>query len=154
MITYAKGDATKPSGTGNKLIVHICNDIGKWGKGFVMAVSKRWPVPEQQYRQWYQSKQGFALGKVQFVQVEPDIWVANMIGQYRLGKDAKGRPPIRYEVVRECLHKVATYAKEMNATVHMPRIGCGLAGGTWDKIEPLIQSALADKGIPTTVYDL
>ena len=36
----------------------------------------------------------------------------------------------------------------------MPRIGCGLAGGTWDKIEPLIQSNLSDKEIAVTVYDL
>jgi hypothetical protein len=35
----------------------------------------------------------------------------------------------------------------------MPRIGCGLAGGTWDKIEPLIQSALIKKNIDVTVYD-
>lgn len=36
----------------------------------------------------------------------------------------------------------------------MPRIGCGLAGGTWDRMEPVIQAALADQGIPVTVYDL
>jgi hypothetical protein len=36
----------------------------------------------------------------------------------------------------------------------MPRIGCGLAGGTWDKMEPVIITALANKGIHTTVYDL
>ena len=152
-IQYTKGDATKPAGTGNKIIVHICNDIGKWGKGFVMAISKRWPAPEQQYRQWYQSKQNFAFGEVQFVQVEPDIWVANMIGQHKVTKDAKGVPPIRYDAVQECLNKVATYAKKINAAVHMPRIGCGLAGGTWDKIEPLIESALVSKGTSVAVYD-
>lgn len=27
-ITYLKGDATTPTATGNKIIVHICNDIG------------------------------------------------------------------------------------------------------------------------------
>ena len=81
-ITYTKGDATRPAGAGNKIIVHICNDIGGWGKGFVMAVSKRWLEPEQQYRQWHQSKQNFALGEVQFVQVDLDTWVANMIGHH------------------------------------------------------------------------
>jgi len=35
----------------------------------------------------------------------------------------------------------------------MPRIGCGLAGGTWDKIGQLIKSALAEKNIEVTVYD-
>jgi len=32
--------------------------------------------------------------------------------------------------------KVGQFAIDKNAKVHMPRIGCGLAGGTWDKIEP------------------
>ena len=31
-IKYVKGDATEPIGEGNKLIVHICNNVGKWGK--------------------------------------------------------------------------------------------------------------------------
>lgn len=34
-ITYLKGDATAPQAKGVKLIVHVCNDLGGWGKGFV-----------------------------------------------------------------------------------------------------------------------
>lgn len=41
-IQYLKGDATNPQVEGNKIITHICNDIGGWGKGFVLAISKRW----------------------------------------------------------------------------------------------------------------
>jgi hypothetical protein len=36
----------------------------------------------------------------------------------------------------------------------MPRIGCGLAGGTWDRIEPLIHERLLSAGLHVTVYDL
>jgi len=59
-INYVKGDATNPASIGNKIIAHVCNDIGGWGKGFVMAISKRW--------------------KVQFVKTEDYLWVANLIG--------------------------------------------------------------------------
>jgi ATP-dependent helicase HepA len=52
--------------------------------------------------------------------------------------DLAGDPPIRYEAVEECLAKVAETAREVKASVHMPRIGCGLAGGEWSRIEPLI----------------
>ena len=45
-IIYLKGDATKPEGLGTKIIAHVCNDVGLWGKGFVLAVSKRWKFPE------------------------------------------------------------------------------------------------------------
>ncbi len=153
-VTYLKGDATCPQARGVKIICHICNDIGGWGKGFVLAVSRRWEAPETQYRAWHGSGRegGFALGAVQFVQVEPYIWVANMIGQ-RGTKTGSSGPPIRYEAVAPCLEQVAAKAQELGASVHMPRIGCGLAGGDWGKIEPLIQEHLIGAGVAVTVYD-
>ncbi len=70
-IVYVVGDATRPSGDGARIIVHVCNDVGGWGKGFVLAVSRRWPEPEREYRRWYRERgpDEFALGRVQFVQV-------------------------------------------------------------------------------------
>jgi O-acetyl-ADP-ribose deacetylase (regulator of RNase III) len=152
-ITYKNGDATAPISSKNKIIVHICNDIGGWGRGFVLAVSKRWAAPEKKYKEWFASKEGFGLGEVLFVQVEPDIWVANLIGQHTIYKDKDGNPPIRYEAVLAGLEKVAQFALENDATLHLPRIGCGLAGGTWDKIEPLIEATLLEKELEVTVYD-
>ena len=35
----------------------------------------------------------------------------------------------------------------------MPRIGCGLAGGRWELVEPLVAKALLVRDVPTTVYD-
>jgi O-acetyl-ADP-ribose deacetylase (regulator of RNase III) len=152
-IIYLKGDATDPKAEGNKIIVHICNDIGGWGKGFVMAISKRWKLPEQSYRNWYKSKENFSLGAVQFVQVESDVWIANLIGQHKINKDEQGNAPIRYEAVLAGLDKIAAFAAENKATVHMPRIGCGLAGGKWEEIEPLLISAIASKDVLISVYD-
>ena len=118
-----------------------------------MAISKRWGESEKKYREWYNSKENFILGQCQFVKVENDLWVANLIGQHKINKDENGNPPIRYDAIEEGLHKVAQFAIEINASVHMPRIGCGLAGGTWDKIEPHIISSLVKDGIETFVYD-
>lgn len=153
-ITYIRGDATCPQAKGAKLICHICNDLGGWGKGFVMAISRRWAEPEQQYRTWHadRSRNDFGLGEVQFVQVEQFIWVANMIGQRGMKRGSSG-PPIRYEAVAECLQKVAAKASELGASIHMPRIGCGLAGGDWARIEPLIIEYLCNRGLSVTVYD-
>jgi O-acetyl-ADP-ribose deacetylase (regulator of RNase III) len=151
-IQYVFGDATRPSTLGNKIIVHICNDRGGWGKGFVMAISARWPQPEDAYRRWFQERANFELGAVSFVQVEPEIWIANMIGQQGI-REKNGVPPIRYEAVRTGLGKVAIKGKELDASVHMPRIGCGLAGGNWSEIEPIIVETLCNEGIEVTVYD-
>lgn len=148
------GDATDPQANGPKIIAHVCNDIGAWGKGFVRAVTGRWPEPEQDYRQWHvdRADNDFGLGAVRLVQVEPDIWVANMIGQHGIKHGAAG-PPIRYEAVAQCLASLADNTVRMEASVHMPRIGCGLAGGEWSKIEPLIEEHLVGAGVSVTVYD-
>jgi len=152
-IQYTKGDATAPQSEDNKIIVHICNDIGGWGKGFVMAISKRWKKPENQYREWFKSKDGFELGKVQFVQVEEDLWVANLIGQHKINKDENGNAPIRYDAIEDGLKEVSLFAKENNASIHMPRIGCGLAGGKWEMIEPIILKTLSNNDVEVVVYD-
>ena len=152
-IQYIKGDATSPKGSENKISVHVCNDIGGWGKGFVMAISKRWKEPEKQYREWFKSKNDFELGNVQFVQVEENLWVANLIGQHKINKDENGEAPIRYNAIEEGLEAVSDFAKTNNASVHMPRIGCGLAGGKWEMIEPIILKTLSDQDIKVVVYD-
>lgn len=154
-IVYHTGDATLPVGSGPKIIVHVCNDIGGWGRGFVVALSARWPEPEKQFRAWYRGKtsQPFVLGEVQFIRVEEDLWVANLIGQHDI-RTIGGVPPVRYEAIQNGLGKVAVQALDLGASVHMPRIGCGLAGGKWEEISKIVEKELIAKGAPVTVYDL
>lgn len=154
-ISYLVGDATKPNGAGNKIIAHICNDTGAWGKGFVLALSARSSAPERFFREWYRTRQNndFGLGRVQFVPIAADILVANMIGQHNI-KPYNGVPPIRYEAVETALAEVCRKVLELSASVHLPRIGCGLAGGKWSRIEPIILKQLSAKDVPVFVYDL
>lgn len=153
MIKYVIGDATNPQGEGNKLIIHVSNDIRGWGAGFVLALSKKWKEPENAYK--LMSKEDMVLGAVQLVPVEKDIWVVNMIAQHDIRPMKINDvivPPIRYDAILQCLRKVAVHAKILNATVHAPRFGAGLAGGNWETIEKCINEAL--KGVHVTVYDL
>jgi O-acetyl-ADP-ribose deacetylase (regulator of RNase III) len=166
-IRYVTGDATRPEGEGPRVIVHCCNDLGHWGRGFVLALSKRWTLPEEAYREWarlryapdkqyngeVQTSGPFMLSEVQFVEVEKDLWVANLIGQHGIG----GRPlppPIRYEAINRGFKYVRAHAQSVRASVAMPRMGAGLAGGSWDKIADIIELELISHGIAVTVYDL
>lgn len=153
-IEYLTGDATSPRTEGNAIVCHVCNDIGGWGKGFVLAVSKRWPEPEASYRSWFagRASNDFGLGSVQLVRVSASISVANMVAQSGIQRK-DGVPPIRYEAVSACLAKVAAHAEQLEASVHMPRIGCGLAGGKWEHIEPLLEAELVSRGLRVCVYD-
>lgn len=166
MIHYIKGDATAPQGDGSKIIAHICNDKGGWGRGFVLALSRRWVGPEDSYRAWFKLKEApdagrFELGNVQLVEVEPKLWVANMIAQAgygprnaspHQGHELNALPPIRYHALENCLAKVSLSADVWNASIHMPRIGTGLGGGSWGQVEPII--ARCFKTAPVFVYDL
>lgn len=158
-ISYVQGDATRPQGAGPKIIAHVVNSVGGWGRGFVVAISKRWRGPEAKYRDWHLHKKGFELGKVLYVPVEPDIWVANMLAQVGYGPNGTSQHqtpehsiPLRYEALEACLVDLHKTAQTYNATIHMPRIGCGLAGGTWDRVEPILAKTLGE--VPVTVYDL
>ncbi|MFJ2787125.1 MULTISPECIES: macro domain-containing protein [unclassified Streptomyces] len=148
------GDATDPQAKGPKIIAHICNDLGGWGKGFVLALSRHWPGPEREYRRWHRERAGddFALGAVRMVRVRSDIRVANMVAQ-RGTKTGSSGPPIRYDAVERCLQTLAEHALADGASVHMPRIGCGLAGGKWERVEPIISRSLSARDIAVTVYD-
>lgn len=172
MITYLKGDATRPVAEGPKVIAHVVNSVGGWGAGFVLALSKRWKEPEAAYRAWardgehpdvYGKSKGFTLGNVQLVKVNapPDIWVANMMAQKGYGPRGTAphrtdEPvhsiPLQYDELGICLLRVSGLAERLGASVHMPRIGCGLAGGKWGKVEPLIKQML--DGRQVYVYDL
>ena len=171
-ITFLKGDATYPVGKGNKIIVHVCNDVGAWGAGFVLAISKRWEKPEAMYRSLKHLRTGYVLGDVQdvFVTDEDDkeqIIVANMIAQHGIIGErpplnsnvhsltwqaiAAVEPPIRYDSVRKCLTKVNNTAKMMNASIHAPRFGTGLAGGEWAEIAKIIKDTIT---VDVYIYDL
>ena len=153
-IEYVVGDATAPQGEGMKYIVHICNDIGGWGKGFVMAISKRWKQPALEYRKWAKELRPatLPLGQIQFVKVEDNLYVVNMIAQKDTVSETNPTP-IKYDALRTALTSIAIAAGN-KASVHMPRIGCGLAGGTWGKVEPIVHEELTLRGVPVTVYDL
>jgi O-acetyl-ADP-ribose deacetylase (regulator of RNase III) len=99
-INYVVGDATEPNGPGPRIIAHVCNDAGGWGKGFVLALSRRWQGPEAAYRSWYRERavNGFALGATQIVTVSQDLYVANMVGQHGYRPSSDG-PPVRYEAI-------------------------------------------------------
>lgn len=152
---YGTGDATLPKGDGPCIIAHVCNDIGGWGKGFVQPLGRRYPEAETQYRAWFRRKIDplFALGQVQFVEVAPQVWVANMIAQHGVGRQGP-TPPIRYGALRECLNYVRLFAQEQNVSVQMPRIGCGLAGGDWKIISKIVEDELVSHGLFVLVIDL
>lgn len=157
MIWYVRGDVTRPQGEGLMVIVHVCNDQGGWGpegRSVASAISKRWAEPEAEYRaQFATGEAGLKLGEVQLVDVSDHLWVASCIAQdgYRRPGDLT---PFQYEAFEMCCGMLVRSFIDRNASFHMPKVGTGLGGADWYKVEPIIKRTLVEAELPVTVYEL
>ena len=151
-IEYRRGDATVKAGAGPWIIAHVCNDIGKWGKGFVLAISRRWPEPEAEYRRAARSCP-LKLGQTQFVQVGPELAVVNMIAQRGIRRRSPDPCALDYRALGACLDFLASVCLMERAGAQLPRIGTGLAGGNWGEVELLLQRHLCRLDVPVVVFD-
>ena len=156
-IHYIIGDATKPivrKGE-NSLIVHCCNTLGAWGAGFVIPLGKRYPKAKESYLEYIHNG-NVKLGHVDEVKVADNIYVENLIGQSFLYKKKNGEIPCNYTAIQYGFMNILYkwQSKDEKFSIHMPRIGCGLAGGDWKIIEKIINRQFCHKGIDVFVYDL
>jgi Zn-dependent peptidase ImmA (M78 family)/O-acetyl-ADP-ribose deacetylase (regulator of RNase III) len=153
-ITYLKGDATEPRGKDHRLIAHVVNNkTPRWGGGFALVVRKKWPQVQQDFLRWAEgSSENLKLGNVHFTGLHENLRICHMVSQHGYGESAS--PRIRYWALENCLNALADEALETKASVHMPRIGAGQAGGSWQIISEMVETALCDRGIEVTVYDL
>ena len=165
-LTVVKGDATVPQiGVGDEeqisVIPHVCNDVGGWGAGFVLALSRKWKAPEEVYRnfcKFNREKKFPILGKINFVKVDPYIVIANMIGQEgTVSKD--NTIPLKYKALVNCMAEVVAHIEMLKCRVtnpvviHCPKFGSDLAGGNWDFILELIREIWLENGIDVVVYE-
>ena len=152
-IAYVVGDATRPHDKGHKIIAHIANDTSKrWGKGFGKVISMEWPELQTSFVKWACKSGNLELGKSHFFQILKDVSVFSMVAQHGFANSV--HPKIRYRHLARCLESLAIEAKKNSASVHMPRIGTGFAGGNWKIISELINEYLIKEGITVIVYDL
>lgn len=148
LATYqvVKGDATEPQGEGMKMIIHCCNNKRKWGKGFVLALSRKWPQTQHVY-----FCTNMELGTISAVKVNDSTMVVNIIGQDGYGSSGCY---VKYDALSIAFHKLRDYALKHNATVHGPKLGAGLAGGDWSIIEGMLKDILVKGGVSVTIYEL
>lgn len=155
-IKYLKGDATEPIIIDNKysVICHCCNALGAWGKGFVIPLGKKYPRAKEKYLEFIKmSNKDNRLGSVSFAKVTDNIIVANIIGQYNI-YPKNGKIPLDYDALEKGFKVIINTFKmhNMPLTVHMPKIGCGLAGGDWNRVENIIKNTFINENIEVYVY--
>ncbi len=154
-IRYRSGDVARPDADGPSLIAHVVSDSARvWGRfGVARSLASRYPDAAKAFRAWsVASPEHLRLGKVHHVVVSGDfpVTIASMVAQRGYGPSVE--PRLVYSALAEALDRVAELAQRKSASVHLPRIGAGQAGGRWDLVEELIDERLVRAGIAVTVY--
>lgn len=149
-ISFVVGDAASPGSVGARIIAHIANDAGpRWGKGFGYALTRKFPDLRAAFAEW--AENGLKLGSAHTFDAGGRVKVFSMVAQHGY-QPSRGRPPIRYTALSRCLEQLGSECRRLVASVHMPRIGTGHAGGRWEMVSELINRHLVSKKVPVTVY--
>jgi O-acetyl-ADP-ribose deacetylase (regulator of RNase III) len=143
-ITYLEGDLFE---AGSGVIAHGCNAKGKFGKGFALALAKRFPAAKAAYERVHLSG-GLVLGSVVWAECD-GILIANCITQATYGND--GKRHVSYSAVASCMRMLnnaadwgvpGTSFESGFDKVHMPLIGADLGGGDWSEISSIVEREL------------
>lgn len=147
------GDATKPRGKekGKKIIAQVVNTSGALGSGFGKALSMNYPKVKEAVQEWKADRSRFVLGNTNLVEVSPNLYVFQILAQKGLLPKA-GEVLLKYNELRKGLVQLREKALEMGASIHMPAIGAGHAGGDWNLIIGMIHNELASYNIKVYIY--
>lgn len=145
------GDASKPRGSGKKIIAQVVNTSGGLGLGFGKSLSKNYPQVKAALDAWHADKNKFKLGTSQLVPISNDLFVFQMLAQKGLFERNDGIP-LKYSSLKQCLVDLRNEALKLKASIHMPLIGAGQARGNWEVIQGMIHDELASKGVSVNIY--
>jgi len=140
------------------IVAHVVNDSAHgWSRRSVAAtLAARWPQAAQAFRAWtIASPENLRLGRIHSCEQRDGdrvVTIVSMVAQQGFGPGAVTR--LRYDSLHATLAAVADLAQRTGATVHVPRIGAGQAGGRWDLIEADLAAVIAEKGISLVVHTL
>ena len=151
-IRYVHGNVLEPRGPGIKVVCQLVNNLARrWGGGIARQAAKRFPSAEREFGTWLTNlPRDRRLGQVHFSQPTRNIVITSIVGQAGLGRSLV--PRIDYRAIETGLAHVARFASTRGATVHLPQIGTGSAGGNWEAIRDLIEEEFVQSGLPVTIY--
>ena len=153
-IRLLHGNVLEPRNGGKQVICQLVNDKAvKWGGGIARKTASRFPDAEEAYtKQLMKIPQRDRLGRAIFTAASQDLTIASLIGQEGFGPSLF--PRIRYAALQTSLEEVADYAASIGASIHMPKIGTGSAGGDWSTIEEIVDDVMVRAGLFVTIYDV
>ena len=124
------------------VIAHGCNCMCQMGAGIAVPVRKTWPAvfaADCETEKGDREKLGTCS---QAIVEDGALTVVNAYTQFDYrGKGVK----VDYDAVARCM--VWIKSQHSGRRIGLPKIGAGLAGGDWDKIDDIIARELANEDV-------
>ncbi|MDA3854977.1 MAG: macro domain-containing protein [Candidatus Woesearchaeota archaeon] len=132
------------------VIAHGCNCFCTMGAGIAKDIRKNfkeaYSADLQTSRSDYLKMGNYSKG------YKSDLWVINAYIQYYYGQNSPGcNQSLDYEALTVCLRKINQ--EFFGQHIGLPQIGCGLAGGDWNKVKEIIQKELINCNVTVVIYE-
>ena len=140
------------------IIAHQCNNRGKMFSGVAKQIREKYPTVYDVYYSAFK-KGELNLGLAQFVIIDKDKYICNLIGQDGYGYD--GKQYTKYDAFKDGLYGIRDFMlRNGYKKVAFPyNIGCCRGGGKWEVIYDMIKDVFSDfistqHGIEVNIYKL
>lgn len=129
--------------SGADVLVNPVNCRGVMGKGLALQFKKRFPGVFKHYKLWCLDRH-LKPGQVMVVQRSAEDEAGpEFVVNFATKDHWRGRS--RYEDIEKGLRELRAVLNELRPrAVAIPPLGCGLGGLDWERVQPLIEAALAD----------
>ena len=151
MLKYFSGDIFNSDAD---IICHQVNCQGVFGRGIAGQIKTMFPEVEKTYRiitkQWQEQAGGITSGLLGRVSAQPvelnGRWflIANLYGQDNYGKNGIYTD---YRALLQAVTEIRDFVDvrgKLEKVAFPYGIGCGNAGGDWNKVEEIINSCFSD----------
>ena len=146
------------------VIVHGCNCFNRMRRGIGVDMAREFKADivdnehhkskDEDYEEWHKSE---LLGNIEWynpnedfdlVNVPRDLTVVNAYTQYHW--DSNGSP-LDYEALILCMRKINH--QFLGKHIGLPKIGCGLAGGDWNRVREILERELVNCNVTVVEFE-
>lgn len=148
MIILVKGDLLLSD---CNVLAHGCNCFNTMGRGVAGYIRHKYPEVYEADQKTISGDRK-KLGTFTFSEIEGlNLLIFNLYSQYYYGAVSHGKHYLDYEALENALVAIKRFLQERNiynsSKIGMPKIGCGLAGGNWNRVQDILNKVFDDKEI-------
>lgn len=132
-------DPNKPT-----VILHGCNCLHRMGKGIALYLKSHYPIIHSIDKNTPYGDRN-KLGTISIAGIHGNLHIVNCYTQFDYRRSSSKTPHADYKAIENCLENIAYLYNGWE--IRSPKIGCGLAGGSWDIVSKLFEKVLHDQNV-------